>query len=148
MNKCKKCGRVLKSEKSIERGYGLKCYRVMQLNQQITGPNTQITGPNNELLEELLNRVRKLELDNNFMKHQLKHETLANSSKDSELNWDNPKEVKEIKNQYKIEFNVVVKELKVIFHKSFDFHEILHPIDVREEPEELPLIVEHLELIH
>ena len=142
MNKCKRCGRVLKSEKSIERGYGLRCYRIMQLNQQITGPN-------NEILEELLNRVRKLELDNNFMKHQLKHKTFANSSKDAELNWDIPKEVKEVRDQSKIEFNVVIKELNIIFTEDFEYHKVLKPINVREEPEAPPVIdVSQLELIH
>ncbi len=143
MNKCKRCGRILKSEKSIERGYGLRCYRIMQLNQQITGPN-------NAVLEELLNRVRKLELDNNFMKHQLKHKTfIGTTSKESELNRDIPEEVKEVRNEYKIEFNIVVKELRVIFHEGFDYHEVLKPISVRTGPEEPPIIdFSQIELIH
>ncbi len=143
MNKCKRCGRILKNEKSIERGYGLNCYRIMQLNQQEPGSN-------NAVLEELLNRVRKLELDNNFMKHQLKHKTfIGTTSKDSNLNWDIPKEVKEVRNLFKIEFNFIINELKVVFHEGFDYHEILKPINVREEPEEPPIIdFSQIELIH
>jgi len=143
LNNCKRCGRVLKSEKSIERGYGLKCYRIMQLNQQIAGPN----NPN---MENLLNRVRKLELDNKFMKHQLKHKTfIGTTSKDSELNWDIPKEVMEVRNQYKIEFNVIIKELKVIFTEDFNYHDVLKPINGREQPEESPIMdFSQIELAH
>jgi len=83
------------------------------------------------------------------MKHQLKHKTFVNSSKDSEFNWDIPKEVKEVRNQFKIEFNIVVKELKVIFHEGFNYHEVLKPINVREEPEQPPIIdLYQIELIH
>ena len=132
----------MKSEKSIERGYGLTCYRIMQLNQKIAGPT-------NEFMENLLNRVRKLELDNKFMKHQLKHKTfIGTTSKDSELNWDMPKEVKEVIDVYKGKFNLIVEELREIFTEDFNYRNVLKPINVREEPEEFPLIVENLELIH
>ena len=83
--RCKRCNRELHSEESIKLGYGKKCYRIIQLQ------NAQITSPNNTVIEELLNRVRKLELDNNFMKHQLRHKVFVVKSQDSELNWDIPK---------------------------------------------------------
>ena len=57
--RCKKCNRILRNEESIKRGYGKTCYNIIQLNQ-----NTK--GPNNVIIEELLDRVRKLELDNNL----------------------------------------------------------------------------------
>ncbi|MHA2282510.1 MAG: DUF6011 domain-containing protein [Promethearchaeota archaeon] len=70
MNKCKRCGRVLRSEESIKRGYGKSCYRIVQLNQKLEQSETPDTT-------ELLNRLRRLELDNNFIKHQLKHKTFT-----------------------------------------------------------------------
>jgi len=33
MNKCKRCGRELRSEKSIKRSYGKTCYRIVQLQE-------------------------------------------------------------------------------------------------------------------
>lgn len=42
--------------------------------------------------------------------------------------------------QYKIEFNVIIKELKVIFTEDFNYHDVLKPINGREQPEEPPII--------
>ena len=114
--RCKRCNRVLTNKESIDRGYGLRCYTLM-----------------------LAERIRKNELDIAFIKHQLKHKTIVNNSKDSMLDWDIPQEVKEVRNEYKIVFNIIVKELKVIFTEDFDYHNVLKPIDVRETPEEPPL---------
>lgn len=127
--RCKRCGRILKSRESIERGMGKTCWRISQLQQA-----KQSEQVDNTTLEELLNRVRKLELDNNFMKHQLNHKTFTKFSKDSELDWDIKPEIKKIINEYKIQFNVVVKELRVIFHENFDYHDVLNPINPIEEP--------------
>lgn len=144
--RCKRCNRVLTNENSIKVGYGKKCYRIISLQEK-----NKITPG----LENILDRIRKLELDNNFMKHQLKHKTIVSNSKDSMLDWDLKPEIKEVKNEYKIVFNVIVKELKVIFKvDKFDYHNVLKPINVRETPEEPPLtenskiIIENLELIH
>ena len=38
--KCKRCGRKLTSEESIKRGYGMTCYRIIQLQNQETKPET------------------------------------------------------------------------------------------------------------
>jgi len=76
---------------------------------------------------------------------------MINKSKDADLDWDIPKEVKEVKDTMKIEFNVVVNELNVIFKRDddevFDYHDVLKPISVRETPEMPPVIIESLELI-
>ena len=145
--RCKRCNRVLTSQESIKLGYGPRCFRIIHLNGNLLGPN-------NDLVLELVDRVRKLELDNNFMKIQLKHKVFVGKSQDSDLNWDIPKEVKEIRNEYKITFNVVVKELKVIFNSDdFDYHKVLHPINARDHPEDPPItenrkiVIENLELI-
>ena len=135
--RCKRCNRELHSEGSIKLGYGKKCYRIIQLQ------NTQITTPNNDVIDELLNRVRKLELDNNFMKHQLKHKVFVGKSQDSELNWDLKPEVKKVKDETKIQFTFLIKELKVIFNvDNFDYHNVLAPINVRETPEDPPKVIE------
>ena len=97
--KCEICGKWLKNV----RGYNIH-YRMMH------GQETTKTVE----LEEILNRIRKLELDNNFMKYQLKHKVFTSKSKDSMLDWDIPEEIKEVKCTYKIEFNVVIKELKIV----------------------------------
>lgn len=142
--RCKRCNRVLKNEESIKFGYGKKCYRIMQLQE------AQITSPNNGMILELVDRVRKLELDNNFMKHQLRHKVFVSGSKDAMLDWDIPKEVKEVRDIMKVEFTVIVKELKVIFTENFDYHNVLSPIEVREQPETPPQIIEciHPELLN
>ena len=133
--RCKRCNRVLTSEESIKVGYGRKCYRIISLQEE-----TKIIPG----LEELLNRVRKLELDNTYMKYQLKHKTFVSTSKDAMLDWDIPKEVKEVMDTMKIEFTVIVKELKVVFHEGFDYHEILKPINPIEQPETPPQVIELL----
>ena len=155
--RCKRCNTILKAEKSRKLGYGRTCARIHLLQEANKPKNTidferefiilkeqidmmgkyiriqEITKPepevNNSLvLDELLNRVKKLELDNNFMKCQLKHKSFVGKSNDSKLDWDIPKEVKEVKKVYEIKFNVIIKELKVIFTENFDYHDILKPI--------------------
>ena len=144
MCKCKRCGRVLRSEESIKRGFGKNCYRIIQLNQKSEETET----PD---ITELLNRIRKLELDNNFIKHQLKHKTFTTTKHpDGALDWNSIKpEIREKRDYFKIEFNVIIKELKVIFNEDFDYHDFLKPVNGREQPEEPPMMeVSCIELIH
>ena len=103
--KCEICGKWLKNTY----GYNIH-YRMMH--------GQKITKFENIELNEIITRIRKLELDNNFMKHQLKHKSFVSKSKDSNLDWDIPEEVKESKNVYKIEFNVVIKELRIVLNKE------------------------------
>ena len=141
--RCKRCNAILRSEKSRKLGYGNTCYRITKLLE--TKKHESI---NNSILEELLTRVRKLELDNNFMKHQLKHKTFFGKSKDSKLDFDIPKEIKEVRDTMKIEFNVVIKELNIIFKEDFDYHDILKPVNGRTEPETPAIVIENWELIY
>lgn len=147
--RCLRCNRVLSNPKSIELGYGRKCYRLINAGENMHEKHISL-GPNND---ELLDRIRKLELDNNFIKHQLKHKVYVSSkakSEDAMLDWDLKPEVIEARNETKIQFTVIIKELKVKFEitpgESFDYHNILKPI--REKPEDPPIIIESLELIH
>jgi len=112
--RCKKCNRILTNSISIERGYGDICYKIIQLYKQPEQPEQ----PNNTIIEELLNRVRKVELDNNFMKHQLKHKTIITKHLDEELDWDIKPEIKQKREEYKIEFTVIIKELKIVFNSN------------------------------
>jgi len=131
--KCKRCGRKISNKESIERGYGAKCYRIIQLGKRQENPNESV-------IEELLNRIRKLELDNNFIKHQLKHKTIVSKHPDEDLDWDIKPEIKQKRDEYKIEFNVIIKELRVIFTEDFNYHDILEPINARETIEKPPMI--------
>ena len=124
MFKCKRCGRILTSKESIERGYGLHCYTLM-----------------------LAERVRKNELDISFIKHQLKHKTYVVNQNVEGIERIPQNTHRPEQEPFKIEFNVVIKELRIVFQdKNFDYHKILKPIDVREEPEKPP-VIERLELI-
>ncbi len=135
-NNCKRCGRILKSQESIKRGMGKVCYRITQFQKE-----EQPEQLNNSILEELLDRVRKLELDNNFMKHQLKHKTIISKSKDSEIDWDIKPEIKKAINESEIKFNFVVKELKVIFTKDFNYRDVLKSVNPIEIPIAPPMMV-------
>ena len=94
--RCLRCNRVLSNPKSIELGYGRKCYRLINAGENMHEKHISL-GPNND---ELLDRIRKLELDNNFIKHQLKHKVFVGRSQESELNWDIPKEIKKFVLEY------------------------------------------------
>jgi len=130
--RCKRCSRVLRSEESIKRQYGKKCYQIISLQEE----NKEIIPGS---LEELLERVRKLELDNIFMKYQLKHKTITigqNVEVIERIKQDHHRPERSI---MKVQFNVIVKEMKVIFHEGFNYKEFLKPI--RERPEDPPHIV-------
>jgi len=105
--KCEICNKWLKNN----RGYNIHFQRMHGKKQMF----------NVSQLEFILNRIQKLELDNNFLKHQIKHKSFVNSSKDSGLNWDIPKEIKEAKNETKISMNFVVKEIMIIFKSQEPF---------------------------
>lgn len=131
--RCLRCNRVLTAKESIERGYGLKCYRIVQLNAQRTNNDTDI---------------QFLKCEINMLKRQYKElkakgfiagiEPIERIGEDQHRPERDP---------FKIEFNIVVKELKIVLQgDNFDYHKILKPIDVREEPEKPP-VIESLELI-
>jgi len=108
--KCKRCGRILYSKKSIERGYGLWCYRIIKGISELKGV----------VIADIVERVRKLELDNKFMKYQLKHKPFSvTSHPDASLDWDRIKpEVKEVIDEFKGVFGKVVRELRTLFEEN------------------------------
>ena len=131
--KCEECGKWLKNI----RGYNIHYNRMHRQKQKTNNIETIELG-------EILNRIRKLELDNNFMKHQLKHKVFINNSKDSMLDWDNIKpEVKKAIDESEIKFNFVVSELKGIFiGDNFDYRDVLVPIEPISEPINIPMSIE------
>lgn len=87
--KCKRCNAILTSEESIKRGYGKTCYKIITLqgkkklrlklrklfntirhNKQ-KEPQIQIIqndSLNTVVIKDILGRMRKLELDNSYLK--------------------------------------------------------------------------------
>ena len=150
--KCKRCGRILRNKESIKRGYGKTCYNIMQLNQEQNKPN--------EELIELKNKWNQLSLKFSILEkkfNQLIEDGLVSQNVESikRIKPNNSKNMRDLpyllknlgKYQNNKTFTFLVKELKTIFHENFDYHEILNPINIREKPEEPPLIIENLELI-
>ena len=135
--KCKRCGRSLTSAESIARGYGKKCFRIVQLNEQKEAQTIDMG-----VIADLLNRVRKLELDNTFMKHQLKHKVAVAGQRAEAIERIKQDANRPEQTVVKIEMTVIIKELKVIFNDEFDIHAILS------KPENLnrPDIFETIEL--
>jgi len=80
VKKCEVCGKWLKNN----RGYKIH-YRMMHTKKVVKKVDK------NDDLKEILNRIRKLELDNNFLKHQLKNKVYVDKSivksKDSKMDW-------------------------------------------------------------
>ena len=124
--KCLRCGRILIDPKSIELGYGKICH----LKVQITSPSndamikildrirkleTNEPGQlNSAIIEDLLNRIRKIELDNNFMKYQLKHKAIAVNKNIEAIERIREDEYGPERDVFKVQFNIVIKELKII----------------------------------
>lgn len=69
-------------------------------------------------LENLLERIRKLELDNNFMKHQLKHRTIVSNKNIESIERIKLEEHRPERNEFKFQFNVVIKELKIVLNSN------------------------------
>lgn len=66
MTNCKRCGKELKSSKSIKLGYGKTCYRIITL-QEIKEPIE-----NTEILDEVISTIKFLKCEINMMKIQMK----------------------------------------------------------------------------
>jgi len=118
---------VLKSVESVERGYGSQCYRIIQLNKVDEVESTPI---NMAVIEELLDRVRKLELDNTFMKYQLKHKVVvAGKGGDTEKDFEVNRPEQQAP-EVQVGMTALVSELKVLFNEDTNYKTILNPIDM------------------
>lgn len=118
MCKCKRCGRELTSKESVKKQYGPTCFRIVSLQKQ--EPIQEQSGLVNAVMVDLLERIRKVELDNNFMKYQLKHKSLGIIQKprhpDANLDWKKnlKKEVQEVISVFEGKFVSIIKDLKEV----------------------------------
>jgi len=139
--KCKRCNRLLTSKESIERGYGSTCYRIITLRE---------SDPGRDPVVQTLAQPGKYDLDLNFLKCEIKF--LKKQMKELKQKGITSTEINAIerikqdehrpeRDQFKVQFNVVVKELKMVFKgDNFDYHSLLQPIEPRIEIEEPPII--------
>ena len=126
--KCLRCGRVLESKKSILRGYGRECYILFQSEKR----NFNIDDNNKD--------IGFLKLEINFLKRQFKELKTNGLIRVRSSNNIDPIERIRIHENYpqkiqeKVQFTVIIKELKIIFTKNedeiFDYHNILEPISL------------------
>jgi len=96
---------------------------------------------------ELLNdhsEIDFLKCEINFLKRQFRELKASGSI----LNIDPIERIKQDdhrpeRNQFKVEFTVVIQELKVIFKgENFNYHEILKPVNPRTDIENSPILEE------
>lgn len=114
---CKRCGRTLKSPESIKRGYGLKCFKIIQLQE-------------NSNDAKLTNEINFLKCEINMIKRQLKQSKNIIYNKNLEPIERIKKDLERPeRDSNKVNFNVVIKELKVIFNNG-DLKKYLTPIQI------------------
>ena len=99
MVKCQRCGRELTNPKSIELGYGSKCYRIIQLQKPVEYTNDTLSFLKMEV--SMLKRQIK-ELKINGITHGFAIERIIKTK----VSKDDPTFM---------EMGVVVKEMKSIF---------------------------------
>ena len=113
---CERCGKELTSKKSIEREegpYGPTCFRIISLQKQ--EPIVEQSGLVSAVVTDLLERVRKIELDNRFMKHQLKHQHFSvTTNPDANLEWQIKPEIQKVIDVFEGKFVSIIKDLKEV----------------------------------
>ncbi|GAH42598.1 unnamed protein product [marine sediment metagenome] len=112
MVKCERCGRELTSEASIKRRKGLWCSKLDEREKK----ESPLEGV---VIADLLERMRKVELDNNFMKYQLKHKQISVGSArhpDANLDWKKnlKPEIQQVISVFEGKFSNVIKDLKAL----------------------------------
>ncbi|KKL91087.1 hypothetical protein LCGC14_1898260 [marine sediment metagenome] len=119
MIKCPKCGKWWSNKK----GFNIHYSRMHNQKQEVQ------VNVNNSQITEILNRIKLLELDNVFMKCQLKHKTF-NGKSVKPIEQIKTDEARPERDENKVQFNDVVKELKVmlkseepILQKGFRFND-------------------------
>jgi len=106
MIKCQKCQKWFKTQK------GLNIHSSRMHKNQLQEVNV-----NNSLMQEILDRVRKLELDNSYLKSRVENITVSNNSKSTEaiirLKQDTQRPER---TGNEVNMSGVVKEMKKIFN--------------------------------
>lgn len=124
---CKRCGRPLRSQDSIKRGYGPKCFKIIHIEGKIQE-------------EKITNEIDFLKCEINMIKRQLKqsqHATIVHESRPIERIKKN--ENRPEKNPSMENFSTVINELKTIFNQG-DPKRML--IRVPKEEIKIPLRIE------
>ncbi len=156
MCKCIRCGRELKSEESKKLGYGPTCYKIVSFQKnkkwrlkfrkgintikyrkkrEIVIQNIINTPPppvDDNAIQALANRIRKIELDNAYLKARDKNRTavLVSNTTPHDTNLDRIRQEESAKitdptlQQYVNVFHDCVKDLKEVLSK----HGIGNPV--------------------
>lgn len=133
--KCEICGKWLKNT----RGYNIH-YRMIH-GQRITKDID---------LGEILSRIRKLELDNSFMKHQLKHKTYSINRNNEGIERIKQNEDRPEREPNQVNIILVIKELRITLKEKSENGESILEKDFRfsndeikiKTPEELRVILD------
>lgn len=157
MCKCIRCGKELKSEESKKRGYGPTCFKIVSFQknkkwklrfrkglntlkyrkkreiiiQNIINTPEVVSPVDNNTIQDLANRMRKIELDNAYLKARAKHVTITNTNTtphDTNLERIKQEESQKITDptlkQYRNVFHDCVRDLKEMLSK----HGIDNPV--------------------
>lgn len=111
---CKRCGRALRSPESIKRGYGLKCFKIIQLREKFPEP-------------ELKNEIEFLKCEINMIKRHLKQSQNTIPGPQSEpIERIKREENGPERNIDIINFNTVINELKIVFNQGDPKKNLIH----------------------
>ena len=142
---CKRCGKPLLSKESIKRQYGPTCFKIISYSnkkkwklklkkglntlkyrkkreiiiQNIINTPERVSPVDNNALQDLANRMRKIELDNVYLKARAKHITNFNATP-HDTNLERIKEEEAAKiidptlKEFRDVFHEVVSELKLV----------------------------------
>ena len=126
--RCKRCNRILRNKLSIERGYGAKCYKIIQLNnieKSKPGINQEIAFLKCEIAT--LKRMFK----------QIKVGVVINPIERIKQEEQRPE-----RTENKGNMASVITEMKEIFSRIENVYDYLKPIDPIEMPVNPPIMVE------
>ncbi|MFX1399023.1 MAG: DUF6011 domain-containing protein [Promethearchaeota archaeon] len=111
---CKRCGKILTSQESIERGYGPRCFKIVHLQA-------------NSRESKLETEVNFLKCEINMIKRQLKQaQNYSQYQNINPIERIQKEEDRPERDSNKINFNVVIKELKVIFNRGNPRENLVH----------------------
>jgi len=121
---CKRCGRTLRSQESIKRGYGPKCFKITQLQEttqekKIIIDEQKITHDEQKIIYEdqnISSEIDFLKCEINMIKRQLKqtqYKSIAHESRPIER--IRREEHRPERNINMTNFSTVINELKTIF---------------------------------
>jgi len=145
--RCKRCGKRIKTKLSVSRMLGPTCYEIVQL-ERLEEKNIQKTQEKTVVPEDIQTELGFLRMEIKFLKHQLnelKNTGFSNAGRIETIERVKQDEHRPERNVMKIQFNVVIKELKIVlenknlttFKKGFRFDDFDLGIKSEEEIIEL-----------